>query len=396
MRAGPGQAGAAGAEAFRFGAQPALAVAAGLAQRLAGDEQARALEQALLDRGLDAVVGAAGVAQRGEAAMQHGAHGDRAFRGEQRQRHVGQQAQVHLGEHDMDVRVDQPRHQRAAAEVDARGRGAGDRAVGDLLHRAVLDQDRDAVLKLVLARIEEATAAEQIAGHDLPTFPYQISTKSLSSAHSRGEPSRGRRRTMRVNEPITDHEVEVPEGEPLVSRTDRGGTIVFANHVFVEMSGFAEQELIGSPHNIVRHPLMPQEAFANLWATIKAGRPWDGLVKNRAKTGDFYWVRANVTPVIENGEVTGYISIRSKPTRAQIAGAERAYADIRAGKAKGIALADGEVVRARAARLGGHVGAVGAGTAAGRDSRRARGGLRGGLARFQWNSRLERSAAPCL
>ena len=62
------------------------------------------------------------------------------------------------------------------------------------------------------------------------------------------------------------------------------------------MSGFTEQELIGSPHNIVRHPLMPQEAFANLWATIKAGRPWDGLVKNRAKTGDFYWVRANVTP----------------------------------------------------------------------------------------------------
>jgi aerotaxis receptor len=150
---------------------------------------------------------------------------------------------------------------------------------------------------------------------------------------------------MRVNEPITDHEVEVPEGEPLVSRTDRGGIIVFANHVFVEMSGFAEQELIGSPHNIVRHPLMPQEAFANLWATIKAGRPWDGLVKNRAKTGDFYWVRANVTPVIESGEVTGYISIRSKPTRAQIAGAERAYADIRSGKAKGIALADGEVVR---------------------------------------------------
>src|SRR6476660_4982559 len=122
----------------------------------------------------------------------------------------------------------------------------------------------------------------------------------------RGAPSRGRRRTMRVNEPITAHEVEVPEGEPLVSRTDRGRTIVFANHVFVEMSGFTEQELIGSPHNIVRHPLMPQEAFANLWATIKAGRPWDGLVKNRAKTGDFYWVQANVTPEIENGEVTGY------------------------------------------------------------------------------------------
>jgi PAS domain S-box-containing protein len=151
--------------------------------------------------------------------------------------------------------------------------------------------------------------------------------------------------SMRINEPITDHEVEVPDGEPLVSRTDRGGRIVFANHVFVETSGFTEQELIGSPHNLVRHPHMPQQAFANLWATIKAGRPWDGLVKNRSKTGDFYWVRANVTPVVKNGELTGYISIRSKPSRAQIDAADRAYAAIRAGNAKGIALADGELVR---------------------------------------------------
>jgi len=150
---------------------------------------------------------------------------------------------------------------------------------------------------------------------------------------------------MRVNEPITNHEIEVPEGEPLVSRTDRSGNIVFTNHVFVETSGFTEGELVGSPHNIVRHPQMPKEAFANLWATIKAGRPWDGLVKNRAKNGDFYWVRANVTPVVQEGEVTGYISIRSKPTRAQIDAAERSYAAIRAGTAKGIALADGEVVR---------------------------------------------------
>ncbi len=150
---------------------------------------------------------------------------------------------------------------------------------------------------------------------------------------------------MRVNEPITNHEIEVPEGEPLVSRTDRSGNIVFTNHVFVETSGFTEGELVGSPHNIVRHPQMPKEAFANLWATIKAGRPWDGLVKNRSKSGDFYWVRANVTPVVEGSEVTGYISIRSKPTRAQIDAAERSYAAIRAGTAKGIALADGEVVR---------------------------------------------------
>ena len=149
---------------------------------------------------------------------------------------------------------------------------------------------------------------------------------------------------MRVNEPITDHEIEVPDGEPLVSRTDTGGRIVFANHVFVETSGFSEQELIGSPHNIVRHPHMPKEAFANLWATIKAGRPWDGLVKNRTRSGDFYWVRANVTPVVESGRVTGYISIRSKPTRAQTDGAEQAYSRIRAGTAKGIELVDGELL----------------------------------------------------
>ena len=93
---------------------------------------------------------------------------------------------------------------------------------------------------------------------------------------------------MRTNEPITQNEVELPDGEPLVSRTDPGGRITFVNHVFREISGFTEDELVGAPHNLVRHPHMPAVAFANLWATIKAGRPWDGLVMNRAKTGDFY------------------------------------------------------------------------------------------------------------
>ena len=78
---------------------------------------------------------------------------------------------------------------------------------------------------------------------------------------------------MRVNEPITDHEAEVPDGEPLVSRTDRGGRIVFANHVFVETSGFTEQELVGSPHNIVRHPHMPQQAFAKSYCLQPAWMP---------------------------------------------------------------------------------------------------------------------------
>jgi aerotaxis receptor len=149
---------------------------------------------------------------------------------------------------------------------------------------------------------------------------------------------------MRNNEPITDREIDYPGGEPLVSRTGPGGKITFVNHVFVETSGFTEEELVGAPHNIVRHPHMPKEAFANLWATIKAGRPWDGLVKNRARSGGFYWVRANVTPVVENDQITGYISIRSKPTREEAQRAEQAYAAIRNGSAKNIGLADGELV----------------------------------------------------
>ncbi len=92
---------------------------------------------------------------------------------------------------------------------------------------------------------------------------------------------------MRINEPITAVETEIPGDEPLVSRTDPSGRITFANKTFVDVSGFTEAELIGAPHNIVRHPHMPAQAFANLWATLKAGRPWDGLVKNRTKVRRF-------------------------------------------------------------------------------------------------------------
>jgi PAS domain S-box-containing protein len=136
---------------------------------------------------------------------------------------------------------------------------------------------------------------------------------------------------MRVNEPITDREILMPEGELLVSRTDPGGRITFVNRAFIAISGYTEDELIGQPHNLIRHPHMPPAAFADLWATVKAGRPWEGLVKNRAKNGDFYWVRANVTPVVEDGQLTGYISIRSRPSREQVAAAEAAYARIRGG-----------------------------------------------------------------
>ncbi|MCG5243385.1 methyl-accepting chemotaxis protein [Azospirillum doebereinerae] len=150
---------------------------------------------------------------------------------------------------------------------------------------------------------------------------------------------------MRDNGSITNKEVELAEGQLLVSRTDTKGRIVFVNKAFVDISGFTETELLGSPHNLVRHPHMPKEAFANLWETIKAGRPWEGLVKNRSKTGDYYWVKANVTPVTESGQITEYISIRSRPSREAVAEAERVYAAIRSGTSHNVALADGEIVR---------------------------------------------------
>src|SRR5689334_12369171 len=90
---------------------------------------------------------------------------------------------------------------------------------------------------------------------------------------------------------------------------------------------------------------MPQAAFRDLWTTIKAGKSWEGLVKNRAKAGDFYWVRANVTPVLESGQLSGFISIRTRPGRDEVAQAEATYAAIREGRARGLRVQGGAVVR---------------------------------------------------
>jgi methyl-accepting chemotaxis protein/aerotaxis receptor len=149
---------------------------------------------------------------------------------------------------------------------------------------------------------------------------------------------------MRLNEPITDREVVVPDDAMLVSATDTGSRIRFANAAFVKVSGFSAAELEGAPHNLVRHPHMPEAAFADLWSVLKAGRPWEGLVKNRTKSGDHYWVRANVTPVVEAGKVTGYVSIRTRPSQQETTAAEAAYASMRAG-GKEFTLRDGELVR---------------------------------------------------
>ncbi|MCA1906868.1 MAG: methyl-accepting chemotaxis protein [Magnetospirillum sp.] len=171
---------------------------------------------------------------------------------------------------------------------------------------------------------------------------------------------------MRVNEPVTGQEVVMAEGQVLVSRTDTGGRITFVNRDFIQISGFSEEELLGSPHNMVRHPDMPAQAFADLWRTIKAGLPWEGLVKNRCKNGDHYWVRANVTPEVEEGRVVGYVSIRSKPDRDMVAAAERLYASMREGRLHGQALVEGQLVGTglasrfgrRVRALAGRVGAI--------------------------------------
>lgn len=150
---------------------------------------------------------------------------------------------------------------------------------------------------------------------------------------------------MRVNLPITNSEYELSDGVSLVSRTDLKGRILYANLAFIEASGFSEAELLGKPHNLVRHPDMPEEAFADLWATLKAGLPWSGVVKNRRKNGDFYWVFANVTPVHENGVTNGYLSVRTKLSRAQIAEAEHLYRRFKEGRADHMAIRHGMVVR---------------------------------------------------
>ncbi|WP_043758393.1 PAS domain-containing protein, partial [Imhoffiella purpurea] len=137
---------------------------------------------------------------------------------------------------------------------------------------------------------------------------------------------------MRKNLPVTETEHLMRDDQLIVSRTDLKGRITYANADFVEISGFGLDELIGTPHNLIRHPDMPPAAFEDLWKTIQAGRPWTGIVKNRCKNGDFYWVEANVSPLREQGRVTGYISVRRKPSRDQIDAAETLYARLRAGK----------------------------------------------------------------
>ncbi|MFJ3486306.1 methyl-accepting chemotaxis protein [Pseudomonas sp. NPDC090202] len=137
---------------------------------------------------------------------------------------------------------------------------------------------------------------------------------------------------MRNNQPVTQRERTFPAQQRLISTTDTRGVITYCNDAFVEISGFSRDELIKSPHNTVRHPDVPSAVFEHMWSTLKQGLPWMGIVKNRCKNGDHYWVNAYVTPVFDKQQVIGYESVRVKPTPEQIRRAEALYLRLNSGK----------------------------------------------------------------
>jgi aerotaxis receptor len=155
---------------------------------------------------------------------------------------------------------------------------------------------------------------------------------------------------MKINLPVTQQEYDYPGREMLVSTTDTRGYITHCNHAFVAVSGYTADELTGQNHNMVRHPDMPPEAFKDLWTTVGRGKPWTGLVKNRRKDGDHYWVVANVTPIMEGRKPVAYMSVRTKPTREQIRSAEALYARMNREREAG---------RRTVAVVGGHVRRLG-------------------------------------
>ncbi len=134
---------------------------------------------------------------------------------------------------------------------------------------------------------------------------------------------------------LVDQEVDFAADEQLVSTTDLRGVITYANDNFCRVAGYSRAELVGQHHNMVRHPDMPKAAFADLWGKLKQGQPWRGMVKNRCQDGRYYWVDAYVTPIFEQGKISGYQSVRCRadPQMKQIAA--RTYARLRAAEQGG-------------------------------------------------------------
>jgi aerotaxis receptor len=151
---------------------------------------------------------------------------------------------------------------------------------------------------------------------------------------------------MRNNLPVTNVEYPITDATLIVSRTDTKGRLTYFNDEFVDAAGFTPEELMGQPHNIIRHPDMPVEAFQNLWDTLRAGKPWAGAVKNRRKNGDFYWVLATASPLRENGQVVGYTSIRTKLPADQRQEAEHVYGILRSKQPHGYRI-DAGIIRRR-------------------------------------------------
>lgn len=165
---------------------------------------------------------------------------------------------------------------------------------------------------------------------------------------------------MRENLPVTGREIYLKENSLIVSRTDSGGKITYVNRDFIEISGFSEEELIGQPHNIVRHPDMPVEVFEDLWRDLKAGLPWTGYVKNRCKNGDHYWVKDNSSPIVENGHIVGYISVRSKVDASKVGEVDAVYRLFKEKKAGNLYISHGQILdnshSARLSRFSGRIG----------------------------------------
>ncbi|WP_339080720.1 PAS domain-containing methyl-accepting chemotaxis protein [Pseudomonas sp. TMP9] len=137
---------------------------------------------------------------------------------------------------------------------------------------------------------------------------------------------------MKLNLPVSGRAVNVSRAANILSTTDLKGAVSYVNPDFIDISGFTSAELLGKNHNIVRHPDMPPAAFGHMWQTLKAGKNWMGLIKNRCKNGDHYWVSAYVIPVKRDGHVVEYQSVRTQASTEQIADAERLYASLKAGR----------------------------------------------------------------
>ena len=141
----------------------------------------------------------------------------------------------------------------------------------------------------------------------------------------------------------TNREYDLTDTDLIVSKTDLKGVITYVNDDFIRIGGFSRAELIGKPHNILRHPDMPKAAFEDLWKTLKLGNSWTGIVKNKTKNGGAYWVRANIMPLFEQGKIVAYLSVRNKPSAAEIAAASKLYQEMQAGRSRA-RLDAGEVI----------------------------------------------------